>query len=245
MKSKRIAMERYQSTSKKWTCTNPNIEIIYEDNHLLVIDKPAGLLSQADKTKHVDLTDLCKRYLKKEYNKPGNVYLGLTHRLDRPVSGLMVLAKTSKAASRISKLIREHQLKKTYWAIVHGRTPSKATYEHFLKKDLRINKTKAYSSKISGAKPAVLSYSTVKHIAHYSLIEVDLITGKPHQIRVQLSKMGFPIWGDYKYGKENTNPGKSLALRSYALVFEHPVKKKLLHIKAEIPSQQPWNLFDY
>ena len=131
MKSKRVAMERYQSTSKKWTCTNPNIEIIYEDNHLLVIDKPAGLLSQADKTKHVDLTNLCKRYLKKEYKKPGNVYLGLTHRLDRPVSGLMVLAKTSKAASRISKLIREHQLK-TYWAVVHGRTPSKATYEHYL-----------------------------------------------------------------------------------------------------------------
>lgn len=245
MKPKRIARGRYQSTRKKWTGTKPNIEIVYEDNHLLIIDKPAGLLSQADKTKQVDLTDVCKRYLKKEYNKPGNVYLGLTHRLDRPVSGLMVLAKTSKAASRISKLIREHQLKKTYWAIVHGRTPLEASYKHFLKKDSKTNKTKAYSSKKSGAKPAVLSYTTLKQSAHYSLIEVDLITGRPHQIRVQLSKMGFPIWGDYKYGEEDTGPGKSLALRSYALAFEHPVKKELMHIKAEIPPQQPWNLFDY
>ena len=245
MKSKRIARGRYQSTSKKWTSTKPNIEIVYEDNHLLIIDKPTGLLSQADKTNHVDVTYLCKRYLKKEYNKPGNVYLGLTHRLDRPVTGLMVLAKTSKAASRISKLIREHQLKKIYWAIVHGRTPLEASYEHFLKKDPKTNKTKAYSSKKSGAKLAVLSYTTLKQSAHYSLIEVDLITGKPHQIRVQLSKMGFPIWGDYKYGEEDTGPGKSLALRSYALAFEHPVKKELMHIKAEIPSQQPWNLFDY
>lgn len=245
MKSKRIARGRYQSTSKKWTGTKPNIEIVYEDNHLLIVDKPAGLLSQADKTKHTDVTYLCKQYLKKEYNKPGNVYLGLTHRLDRPVTGLMVLAKTSKAASRISKLIREHQLKKTYWAIVHGRTPLEASYEHFLKKDSKTNKTKAYSSKKPDAKPAVLSYTTLKQNAHYSLIEVDLITGKPHQIRVQLSKMGFPIWGDYKYGEEDTGPGKSLALRSYALAFEHPVKKELMHIKAEIPSQQPWNLFDY
>ena len=245
MKSKRIVRGRYQSTSKKWTGTKPNIEIVYEDNHLLIIDKPTGLLSQADKTNHVDVTYLCKLYLKKEYNKQGNVYLGLTHRLDRPVTGLMVLAKTSKAASRISKLIREHQLKKTYWAIVHGRTPLEASYEHFLKKDSKTNKTKAYSSKKPGAKPAVLSYTTLKQSAHYSLIEVDLITGKPHQIRVQLSKMGFPIWGDYKYGEEDTGPGKSLALRSYALAFEHPVKKELMHIKAEIPSQQPWNLFDY
>ena len=123
--------------------------------------------------------------------------------------------------------------------------PLEASYEHFLKKDPKTNKTKAYSSKKSGAKLAVLSYTTLKQSAHYSLIEVDLITGKPHQIRVQLSEKGFPIWGDYKYGNEDTKPGKSLALRSYALVFEHPVKKELLHIKADIPSQQPWNLFDY
>lgn len=245
MKPKRSVAPKYKHTSKKWTGTIPNIEIVYEDNHLLIIDKPAGLLSQADKTNNVDLTKLCKKYLKKAYNKPGNVYLGLTHRLDRPVSGLMVLTKTSKAASRISQLIREHQLKKTYWAIVHGRTPLEATYEHFLKKDLKTNKTKAFSSKKSGTKPAVLSYTTLKQSAHYSLIEIDLVTGKPHQIRAQLSKMGFPLWGDYKYGEEETGPGKSLALRAYALAFEHPVKKELMNIKADIFRQQPWNLFDY
>jgi 23S rRNA pseudouridine1911/1915/1917 synthase len=245
MKPKRSVPPKQKRTSKKWTGTTPNIEIVYEDNHLLIIDKPAGLLSQADKTNNVDLTELCKQYLKKAYNKPGNVYLGLTHRLDRPVSGLMVLTKTSKAASRISQLIREHQLKKTYWAIVHGRTPEEATYEHFLKKDSKTNKTKAFGSKKSGAKPAVLSYTTLKQSAHYSLIEIDLVTGKPHQIRVQLSKMGFPLWGDYKYGEEETGPGKSLALRAYALAFEHPVKKESMNIKAHIPRQQPWNLFDY
>ena len=131
---------------------------------------------------------------------------------------------------------------KTYWAVVHGRTPS-ATYEHYLKKDLRINTTKAYSSKISGAKPAVLSY-TIKQSAHYSLIEVDLITGNHIKFVFSLAK-GLSYLGDYKYENEDTKPGKSLALRSYALVFEHPVKKELLHIKADIPSQQPWNLFDY
>lgn len=245
MKSKQIAKKRHQSTSKKWTGTTPNIEIIYEDNHLLVIDKPAELLSQADNTKDIDLTKLCKQYLKKTYNKPGNVYLGLIHRLDRPASGIMVLAKTSKAASRISKLIREHQLKKTYLAVVHGRTPLKATYEHFLKKDLKTNKTKAYSSKKLHAKYAILSFITLKQSAHYSLIKIDLITGKPHQIRVQLSKMGFPIWGDYKYGKEDIGLVKSLALRAYALAFEHPVKKEKFLTKADIPTQHPWNLFDY
>jgi len=229
----------------KYTNTRPNIPILYEDNHLLIIDKPEGLLSQADKTQHKDVTLLCKQYLKSTYNKTGNVYLGLTHRLDRPVSGLMILTKTSKAASRISEQIRQHAIKKTYWAIVYGRTPLEAKYTHFLKKDPKTNTTKAFSSKKSGAKEAKLRIKTLKQSAHYSLVEVDLITGKPHQIRVQLTKVGFPIWGDYKYGEENTGPGKKLALRAMALTFTHPVKKETQMVQASIPGDQPWNLFDY
>jgi len=229
----------------KYTNTRPNIPILYEDNHLLIIDKPEGLLSQADKTQHKDVTLLCKQYLKNTYNKTGNVYLGLTHRLDRPVSGLMILTKTSKAASRISEQIRQHAIKKTYWAIVYGRTPLEAEYTHFLKKDPKTNTTKAFSSKKSGAKEAKLRIKTLKQSAHYSLVEVDLITGKPHQIRVQLTKVGFPIWGDYKYGEENTGPGKKLALRAMALTFTHPVKKETQMVQASIPGYQPWNLFDY
>jgi 23S rRNA pseudouridine1911/1915/1917 synthase len=229
----------------KSTNTHPNIPIIFEDNHLLIIDKPEGLLSQADKSNSKDVTVLCKQYLKNAYQKPGNVYLGLTHRLDRPVSGLMILTKTSKAASRISEQIRNHNIKKTYWAIVYGRTPLEAEYKHFLKKDSRTNTTKAFSSKKSGAKEAILRIKTLKQSAHYSLVEVDLITGKPHQIRVQMNKMGFPIWGDYKYGEEHTGPGKKLALRAMALEFIHPVKKEPQIIHASIPKHQPWNLFDY
>lgn len=229
----------------KYTNTRPNIPILYEDNHLLIIDKPEGLLSQADKTQHKDVTLLCKQYLKSTYNKTGNVYLGLTHRLDRPVSGLMILTKTSKAASRISEQIRQHAIKKTYWAIVYGHTPLEAEYTHFLKKDPKTNTTKAFSSKKSGAKEAKLRIKTLKQSAHYSLVEVDLITGKPHQIRVQLTKVGFPIWGDYKYGEENTGPGKKLALRAMALRFTHPVKKETQMVQASIPGYQPWNLFDY
>lgn len=229
----------------KSTRTRPNISIIYEDNHLLVIDKPAGVLSQEDHTSDPDVLTLCKKYIKNEYNKPGNVWLGLVHRLDRPVSGLMVLAKTSKAASRLSEQIRNHQLKKTYWALVYGMAPSESTLVHFLEKDPKTNSVRAYNSKKGRAKRAELTFKTIKQSAHYSVLEIDLKTGRPHQIRVQLAKINHPIWGDYKYGEPDSGPGKTLALRSMKLEFTHPTKGDLLSFTAPTPHQQPWDNFDY
>ena len=229
----------------KNTRTRLDIPIIFEDNHLLVIDKPAGVLSQEDHTNDPDVLSLCKKYIKKAYNKPGNVWLGLVQRLDRPVSGLMVLAKTSKAASRLSEQVRNHAIKKVYWALVYGMTKESETLIHFLEKDSKSNTVKAYGSKKGRAKKAELSYTTVKQSGHYSVIEVDLKTGRPHQIRVQLAKIGHPIWGDYKYAEEDSEPGKILALRSIKLEFKHPTKNEILQFVAPIPRKQPWDNFDY
>ncbi len=227
------------------TKTRPDIPIIYEDNHLLVIDKPAGVLSQEDHTNDPDVLTLCKKYIKKKYNKPGNVWLGLVHRLDRPVSGLMVLAKTSKAASRLSEQVRNHTINKVYWALVYGMTKESDTLIHYLEKDPKSNTVKAYGSKKGRAKKAELSFETVKQSAHYSVIKVDLKTGRPHQIRVQLNKIGHPIWGDYKYAEQDSGPGKSLALRAMKLEFQHPTKGEILRFEAPKPRKQPWDNFDY
>ncbi len=227
------------------TRTKPNIPILYEDNHLLVVDKPAGLLSQADRSNNPDVLKLCKEYIKKEYKKPGNVWLGLVHRLDQPVSGAMVLAKTSKAASRLSEQVRTHSIKKTYWAFVYGMTPTGETLTHFLEKDSKTNIVKAYNSRKGKAKEATLHYNTIKQSKDYSVVEVDLVTGRPHQIRVQLQKIGHPIWGDYKYGEQGSGPGKKLALRAMKLEFRHPTKSEILTFAAKIPHQQPWDNFDY
>jgi len=229
----------------KSTRTRPNIPIIYEDNHVLVIDKPAGVLSQEDHTDKPDVLTLCKKYIKKEYNKPGKVWLGLVHRLDLPVSGLMVLAKTSKAASRLSEQVRNHEIKKVYWALVYGMTKESDTLIHFLEKHSKSNTVKAYNSKRGSAKKAELSYELIKQSAHYSVIKVDLKTGRPHQIRVQLAKMGHPIWGDYKYAEEDSGPGKELALRSMQIQFKHPTKGNLLKFGSQKPKKQPWDNFDY
>ncbi|MBO6535151.1 MAG: RluA family pseudouridine synthase [Balneolaceae bacterium] len=229
----------------KSTRTHPDIPIIFEDNHLLVIDKPAGVLSQEDHTSDPDVLTLCKKYIKKRYNKPGNVWLGLVHRLDRPVSGVMVLAKTSKAASRLSEQIRNHSLKKVYWALVYGMTPMEKTLIHYIEKDHKTNTVKVYNSKKGRAKKAELSFTTIKQSAHYSVVEVDLKTGRPHQIRVQLDKIGHPIWGDYKYAEEDTGPGKELALRAVHLEVEHPTKKEKMVFKAPKPRTQPWDNFEY
>ena len=230
---------------KSSTRTRPDIPILYEDNHLLVIDKPAGLLSQEDHTGDPDVLNLCKQYIKKKYNKPGKVWMGLVHRLDRPVSGLMVLARTSKAASRLSEEIRNHNIDKIYWAMVEGRTPMQATLEHHLAKDRHSNNVKAYRSAKSFTKPAKLHYKTLKQNANYSLVEVELITGRSHQIRVQFAEEGFPLWGDYRYGEENSRNGKELGLRAVQLSFKHPTKKEIMEFKAPVPNLQPWNFFDY
>ncbi|MEX0719165.1 MAG: RluA family pseudouridine synthase [Balneolaceae bacterium] len=227
------------------TKTKPDIPIIYEDNHLLVIDKPAGVLSQEDYSGDPDILTLCKKYIKKKYNKPGDVYLGLVHRLDRPVSGVMVIARTSKAASRLSAQIRKRSIDKTYWAMVEGMTPVFGELVHFLKKDAKTNTVKAFKSKKGGAKESRLKYTTIKQSAQYSLIEVDLITGRPHQIRVQMAKEGFPLWGDYKYGNTVSGKGRDIALRAVKLEIEHPTKKDIMKFEAPIPKGQPWTLFEY
>ncbi len=229
----------------KTTQTHPNIPIIYEDNHLLVIDKPAGVLSQEDHSGDQDVLNLCKQYIKKEYNKPGNVYLGLVHRLDRPVSGVMVLAKTSKAASRLSYQIRKRTMKKTYWALVHGMAPVYGKHVHFLEKDNRTNTVKAHKSPKGKAKESRLEFITIKQNANFSVVEVDLITGRPHQIRVQFAKEGTPLWGDHKYGAPGNNRNKDIALRAVKLELEHPTKKELMFLKAPKPQGEPWNMFDY
>lgn len=229
----------------KTTKTRPNINIIYEDNHLLVIDKPAGVLSQEDKTGSPDVLTLCKQYIKKKYKKPGDVWLGLVHRLDQPVSGVMVLAKTSKAASRLSEQVRNRSIKKKYWAFVYGMTPESQTLKHHLVKDEKANFVKAFNSSKSFTKPAELSFRTVKTSKDYSIVEIDLVTGRPHQIRVQMNKVGFPLWGDYKYGEVDTGPGKTLGLRAIKLEFIHPTTKKKLKFGTKPPRQQPWDIFDY
>lgn len=230
---------------KKSTRTKPDIPIIFEDNHILVIDKPAGVLSQEDHTNKPDVLRLCKQYIKKKYKKPGDVWLGLVHRLDRPVSGLMVLAKTSKAASRLSAEIRDNKMGKTYWALVYGMTPMEADLTHYLEKDKKTNLVKAYSSKKGRAKVAKLSFTTLKQSKDYSIVEVDLETGRPHQIRVQLEKIGHPIFGDYKYGEVNAGPGKNMGLRSMKISFKHPTLDKVMNFSVKPPKQQPWNIFDY
>lgn len=227
------------------TRTHPDIPIIYEDNHLLVIDKPAGLLSQEDHTGDPDVLTLCKKYIKKKYNKPGDVWMGLVHRLDRPVSGVMVLARTSKAASRLSAQIRNNTIDKTYWAMVEGSIAKEGTLVHFLKKDTKSNNVSAYNSKKHGGKESKLSYTTLKQNSKYSLVEVDLFTGRSHQIRVQFAKTGHPLWGDYRYGEEGSKQGKSLGLRAVKLAFEHPTQKERMTFEAPAPNAQPWNFFDY
>ena len=227
----------------KHTNTRPNIPILYEDNHLLVIDKPIDVLSQEDHSKDADVLTLCKSYIKKAYNKPGNVFLGLVHRLDRPVSGVMVLAKTSKAASRLSEQVRNRSFKKTYWAIVEGQTENEGRWIHHLHKDKKTNTVKAYNSDKGFTKKAELTFTTLKQSKDYSLVEVDLLTGRPHQIRVQFAKMGHPLWGDTKYG--STVKHQSLALRSMNIGITHPTQKEALSFDASVPKQQPWNMFEY
>ena len=220
-----------------------DIEIIYEDNHLLVVEKPRNMLSQGDITGDMDLHTLMKQYIKDEYNKPGNVYLGLVHRLDRPVGGVMVFAKTSKCASRLSAQIREKEFSKGYLAIIEG-MPAKLSGElhHYLLKDKSSNITRAVSEGTRGAKPSVLRYKVLGHRDGLSLVEVDLITGRAHQIRVQFSTEGHAIYGDQRYG-EDSRPGEQIALWAYKLGFKHPTKKDPLTFYAKPPSEYPWDMF--
>lgn len=220
------------------------IKIIFEDNHLLVVEKPVNILSQEDETGDADMLTLLKNDLKLRYNKPGNVFLGLVHRLDRPVGGTMVFAKTSKAASRLSEQIRTGQFKKSYLAVIHGK-PQKSEGElvNFLIKDNKNNIVKAVDNNIKDAKEARLDYKVIENTDKLSLVEIALHTGRPHQIRVQFSNIGHPLYGDQKYGAVLNKEGQQIALWSNTIKLPHPVSKEEMIFKSNPPKEFPWDVF--
>ena len=218
----------------------PNINVIYEDNHLLVVEKPINIPVCEDESKDIDLLSILKSYLKNKYNKPGNVYLGLVHRLDRPVGGVMVFAKTSKAASRLSKQVSEHTLKKTYYAVVCGKIKDKDTFIDYLYKDTK--KNISYVVDKTKGKESILNYNLVNYRDNFSLVEINLKTGRSHQIRVQFSSRGYPLVGDAKYNK-NHDGKTNVALFAKKLEFIHPVTKESLCFELELPKRYPFNLF--
>ncbi|WP_164670755.1 RluA family pseudouridine synthase [Virgibacillus doumboii] len=221
-----------------------NIPILFEDNHLLVVEKPVNIPVQGDRTGDNDLLSILKQDIKIRYQKPGNVFLALVHRLDRPVGGVMVFAKTSKAASRLSDSIRRGAFDKKYLAAVRGKPfRDRATLEDYLIKDTRENKVYTVSSDHKKAKKAVLDYEVLGEKEGLTLLSINLHTGRPHQIRVQLSAMGNPIYGDQKYGQKVNKPGQQIALWAYTLAFEHPTKKDMTEATSLPPKEYPWNLW--
>ncbi len=220
------------------------LNVLYEDNHLLAINKNAGVLVQSDETGDEPLVEICKKYIKEKYNKPGEVFLGVVHRLDRPVSGVVIFARTSKALERMNALFRDRETKKTYWAVVKNKPGREsATLVHWLMKNEKTNKTTAFEKENPQGLRSELSYQLLKEKSGYRLLEVNPVTGRPHQIRVQLASMNCPIVGDLKYGYENPNSDKSICLHARKLQFVHPVKKELISIEAALPRNEFWNLF--
>lgn len=221
-----------------------NIPILYEDNHLLAVEKPANMLVQGDQSGDQDLLTVLKEDIKIRYEKPGNVFLGLVHRLDRPVAGVMVFAKTSKAASRLSDAIRRRDFHKKYLAVVHGKPKqNQAMLEHYLVKHHRENKVQVVPEGRKGAKKALLEYEVIGHAEPYSLLAIQLHTGRPHQIRVQLAAIGTPIFGDQKYGRHVNVPGQQIALWSHELEFKHPTKDERVAVTSLPPYEYPWQLW--
>ncbi|MFI5172408.1 MAG: RluA family pseudouridine synthase [Chitinophagales bacterium] len=219
-------------------------EIIYEDNHLIAVNKRPGEISQGDKTGDAPLVEIIKHYLKEKYNKPGNVFAGLVHRIDRPVSGVLLFAKTGKANDRMSKIIRERNFHKTYWAVVKNQpVETEATLTHYLIKNQHLNKSFAHNEERPNSKVATLHYKMVAAIENYYLLEVTPETGRHHQIRVQLASIGCPIKGDVKYGFNRTNPNGSIHLHARKLEFIHPVKNEPVIIIAQPPADPVWNAF--
>ncbi|MRX65961.1 RluA family pseudouridine synthase [Maribacter luteus] len=219
-----------------------NLQILYEDNHLIVINKRPGDIVQGDKTGDKPLSEVVKQYIKEKYNKPGNVYLGVPHRLDRPTSGIVVFAKTSKALPRLNKLFADKEAKKTYWAIVKNSPPKDFdTLTQWLRRNTKQNKSYANNKEVIDSKKAVLDYRLVKKLDNYFLLEIDLKTGRHHQIRAQLTSIGCPIKGDLKYGSDRSNKDGSIHLHARKLSFIHPVKKTALEIIAPTPDDPVWN----
>lgn len=222
--------------------TKANLQVLYEDNHIIIVNKRAGDIVQGDKTGDQPLSDIVKAYIKDKYNKPGNVFIGTVHRLDRPTSGIVIFARTSKALERLNKMLREKTIKKTYWAVVKGHPKKETeTLTNYLKKNPKNNKSTAYSKEVSGSKKAILHYQTLRKLDNYSLLEIDLETGRHHQIRVQLSNIGYPIKGDLKYGFARSNKDGSIHLHARKINFTHPVKKEPIQILAPTPKDAIWD----
>ncbi|MBR1901672.1 MAG: RNA pseudouridine synthase [Bacteroidaceae bacterium] len=221
------------------------MNVLYEDNHIIVVNKQSGEIVQGDKTGDTPLSDIVKTYLKEKYNKPGNVFLGVVHRLDRPVSGVVLFAKTSKALPRLNKLFAEHEkVRKTYWAIVGNKPPQESgTLTHWLTRNEKTNTAKAYDREVPNSKKAILDYRLIAASQRYFLLEIQLHTGRHHQIRCQLAKMGFPIKGDLKYGAPRSNPDGSICLHARHLELEHPVTHEILSITAPVPQDALWQAF--
>ena len=219
--------------------------VVYEDNHIIVVNKTASEIVQADKTGDTPLSETVKQYLKEKYQKPGNVFLGVTHRLDRPVSGLVIFAKTSKALTRLNEMFRAGEVKKTYWAVVkNAPKESEGELVHFLVRNEKQNKSYAYDKEVPNSKKAVLDYRLIGRSENYYLLEVDLKTGRHHQIRCQLAKMGCPIKGDLKCGSPRSKPDGSICLHARRVRFVHPVSKELIELKAPLPEGNLWKGFE-
>ena len=219
--------------------------VLYEDNHIIAVNKSSSEIVQGDKTGDQPLSDTIKLYLKEKYNKPGEVYLGVAHRLDRPVSGVVLFAKTSKALTRLNEMFRAHEVKKIYWAIVKEK-PSQiqGRLEHYLTRNEKQNKSVAYDKERDDAKKAALTYKLIAHSDTYYLLEVNLETGRHHQIRCQLAKMGSPIKGDLKYGFSRSNPNGGISLHARSIEFIHPVSKQQISIEAPVPENDSlWKAF--
>ena len=225
--------------------TKNNLKVLFEDNHLIVVNKKSGDIVQGDKTGDAPLSDIVKDYIKDKYNKPGNVFLGVVHRLDRPTTGIIVFARTSKSLERFNKMLRNKEVKKTYWAVVKNK-PEKDidTLIGYLKKNPKNNKSTSYSSEIKDSKKAILHYKLIKSLNNYHLLEVDLETGRHHQIRCQLSAIGSPIKGDLKYGFDRSNKDASIHLHARNIKFTHPVTKETIFITAPTPNEVIWDACD-
>lgn len=217
------------------------MKVVYEDNHIIIVNKRSGEIVQGDKTGDKPLSDIVKEYIKEKYNKPGNVFLGVVHRLDRPVSGLVVFAKTSKALSRLNDMFRTGDVHKTYWAITKRRDIApEGTLTDWLTRNERQNKSYAHDHEVAGAKKAILKYKVRSVSDNYMLLEVTLLTGRHHQIRCQLAHMECPIKGDLKYGAPRSNPDGSISLHSRRVEFVHPVSKEQICVEAEVPADRLW-----
>ena len=228
--------------AEKIVSNKSNLQILHEDNHIIVVNKRVGDIVQGDKTGDKPLSEIVKEYIKDKYEKPGEVFLGVVHRLDRPTTGIVVFARTSKALERLNKMFSERETKKTYWAIVKNK-PEKSSDKlvHYLKRNEKNNTSKAHTKEVSDSKLSSLDYTIIKELNNYFVLEINLHTGRHHQIRAQLSAIGSPIKGDLKYGFDRSNPDGGIDLHARKLVFNHPVTKEEITIIAPTPSTILWN----